>query len=84
VRTVEFETSKLCFLYSKNESVDKFGKKSKLTEIFEYTVKTTFASKISKVNIFQKFLLEIWPFPGIKKIFPVLVAILDSPAIFDF
>jgi hypothetical protein len=29
-------------------------------------------------------LLEIWPLAGIKKIFPVLAAILDFPAILDF
>jgi hypothetical protein len=41
-------------LDSQNESVEKFGKKSKLTEIFEYTVKTTFASQNFKIQYFSK------------------------------
>jgi hypothetical protein len=42
------------FLDYKNESVEKFGKKSKLTKIFEYTVKTTLASQNFKKQIFSK------------------------------
>jgi hypothetical protein len=42
------------FLDSKNESVEKFVKKSKLTEIFEYAVKTIFACSNFKKQYFSK------------------------------
>jgi hypothetical protein len=41
-------------LDSKNESVEKFGKKSKLTVIFQYTVKTAFASQNFNNQYFSK------------------------------